>query len=154
MAGLKNYCYSLIIISVIATIIMLLAPNNGKTTKYLQWICALCITGYMIAPILKLTGKIEFNLSNPDTESVYIENGNALILNEFESVLCDTVKDLVYDRFDVKCKNIEVHIINDDIESISLESISIDVDTESNFLKADVKRYLNEKLSCEINFYD
>ena len=134
MSALKSYCYSLIIVSIIATLIILLAPTNSRVIKYLRWISALCVTTVLISPVLNLSKKTEFILSESEEIIYRQENPNDLILKEFKSKLSDSVKELVSDKFNVDCNSVNIEIISEDIEAISLEKIGLSINTNSVFL--------------------
>ena len=154
MQHLKEYCYALIIVSLISTLIILLAPTNSKLIKYLRWITALCVTAVLISPILNLSGDIEFTVFKNGDPSFDYENANDMILKEFSNKLSKSAKELVSEKFNVNCTSVDIEIISDDIEAVVLKKIKVLIDTESSFLKADIKKYLKEKLSCEIEIYD
>ena len=154
MGFIKNYCYSLTVISVTVSVIMLLAPENTRIIKYVRWITSLCVILVLTVPILKLGGEITINnFNNGQTKPIY-ESGQELIINEFKSEISDIVYELINDKFNVGSSDIKVELNTQDVENISINEISLNLNTNSRFLKADAEKFLKEKFLCEINIYD
>lgn len=154
MVFVKNYCYSLTTIALAVTVIMLMAPENTRIIKYVRWITSLCVILVLIVPILNFSGEITFNnFKNGQTASVK-ENVQELIINEFKAEISDIVCELINDKFNINSSDINIDLNAEDIENISINKISLNLNTKSRFLKSDVEKYLKEKFLCEINIYD
>ncbi|MBQ3100842.1 MAG: hypothetical protein IJC50_07630 [Clostridia bacterium] len=154
MGSIKNYCYSLIVISVTVTVIMLLSPENTRIIKYVRWITSLCIILILTAPISKLGADIEFNDYTQGQVNSVKENAQELIIEEFKIKISDTVFKLINERFKIESSNIIVNLNTDDVENIYINNIGLSLNTKSKFLKSDVEGFLKEKFLCEINIYD
>ena len=154
MVFVKNYYYSLTTIALAVTVIMLMAPENTRIIKYVRWITSLCVILVLIVPILNFSGEITFNnFKNGQTASVK-ENGQELIINEFKAEISDIVCELINDKFNINSSDINIDLNAEDIENISINKISLNLNVKSRFLKSDVEKYLKEKFLCEINIYD
>ncbi len=151
MEALKGYCYSLIVITVCTTVVMLIAPEKSGLMKYVKWIAALSVTATLIIPLRNIGGEIKIDLdSEYATTAREQKSGRELILSALSDEIADSVENILYERFELVCKSVKVEINSDETENVSIEKITVYVPTKSRFLISDIRTYLKELYLCEI----
>ena len=155
MSALGQYCFSAVAVTVASSILLALAPDKQNIKKYLQFLCGLCICMTLISPIKNVPFELnDIVFKSIDYETVSDgEEYRQLQLNQLKNELADTVIEAIENKFGIVCNKCNIEIIDED-ENIILNSISIDIDTKSEFMKSDVKKYLENQFECEIDFFE
>ena len=152
MQSIKEYCWSLIIISVTVGICLLLAPENRASAKHLKFIGALCIASFMLSPLSRI---IDYDLSSVvikdigDDNEITESDRERAIIEEAEKLIGKEIDEYVEKKYRVEVAECEV-LLNNGENGATLDYVRIVIDAKSEYLAAEIKTDVSEKYECEI----
>ena len=148
MIGFRSYAFSLVLISVSSSVVIMLAPERSGLIKYVRWITALCITAALLFPITSAGRGIEIGLNNKYSsvtgDRYDLHETNELIIDSLKDELTKKISSMVKSKFGAEVIECSVTLNCNDIENISVTNISLAISTKSSFLISDVKKYLSK----------
>lgn len=155
MDGFRSYTFSLVLISLSSSVVIMLAPEKAGLMKYVRWITALCITAALLLPITsigRLAGeKLNSTYENSKKPQYDLTETNNLIISSLENKLSESISSMVANKFEVEVSECNIELDCSDIEYIKLNAISIRVGTKSQFLLSDIEKYLSRELECKVD---
>jgi len=109
----------------------------------------LCIT--LISPIKKIPLELNDVIFNAESISPTSdgEEFRELQIGALKNELAENVIKALDSKFGIVCNMCEIELFDED-DGVVLNLITLDLDTESEFIKSDVKKYLGSQFECEI----
>ncbi len=155
MEAIREFVYSILVISVSGAAITMLAPENSSVSKHLRFLVGIVVTSALLFPISSAIGKlptltradIEFDISNKEI-TVYTDTISDQVCKDIESELAD----MLYERFEVKPTNIDVKS-NGKADALKIESVSVCYRSENILLYSDTVNYIRSLFGegCEVS---
>ncbi len=154
MEAVREFVYSVLIVSVSGAIISMFAPENHRVSKYLNFLVSLVVTSVLLLPMSSVVGKlpqlsdfdIEFDTSTREL-SVYTDT---LLVEICKNIETELTEDLC-ERFDIKPSRIEVHS-NGDVEDLLIVGIDIYYESSNRLLYSDTVKHIKSIMGdeCEV----
>ncbi len=154
MGGIREFVYSLLIVSVSGSVITMFAPENPRVSKYLNFLISLVITSVLLLPLCNAVVK----LPQIKTGDIDFAEGQASMSTYTDTVLeqaCENIerelKDTLYQRFDVEPADVKV-ISNGVPEALEIKEIEVIYDIENGLLYSDTVNYIRSIFDkdCEV----
>ncbi|MBR4881691.1 MAG: hypothetical protein IKU19_07135 [Clostridia bacterium] len=144
MEGIREFVYSILIVSVSGAVITMFAPENPGISKYLRFLVGIVITFVLLLPVAKVIGElpdlvpyeIEFDLDDRDA-SVYTETVVERTCKEIGAELSEDLSE----RFDITPAGIDI-ISNGDVEALEVVSVAVYYGIENSLLYSDTVKYI------------
>ncbi|MBE6574557.1 MAG: hypothetical protein E7652_09245 [Ruminococcaceae bacterium] len=158
MQGIREYVFSIMVITISSAALNMLAPEGKSISKYLHFLCALAVCCVILMPINSVFDTLP-HIFDIDTESVeagteeydraYIDS---LISKSIEIIEKD-IKDSVEKKLECKVSCVSVEYNADDVSNIRIDRVRIGYKNENKYLFSDTENYVSELCDCECEVY-
>lgn len=154
MQSVKEYVFSLMVVSVSCAALNILAPEKGNLSKYVHFIAALIVSVVMLSPIQSffgvLPGLFEGKTSLESsfegyTEDVYAE----LVIYESLEIIKKDIANEIEKRFAESPEGVEIEYDAADSENVVIKAITVSFSGVSDFLLSDTENYISELFGCK-----
>lgn len=154
MDGLKSYIFSIMIVSVTAAAINILAPEKGDIPKYMQFLLAIIISCVILLPVSSLLVTLPdiFNIEYTKELSCFDENElypNKLV-SETICIIENNISSEISKKFNTTPLLVNISCNTEDIDNIIIERIKIIFDKENKLMFSDIKKYIENIFECEV----
>lgn len=154
MSGVRDFVYSLLIVSVSCSVVTMIMPENQRVSKYLNFLISIVVTSVLLFPLCNVLGK----LPQLNTVDIEVDAGQAdlslytdAILKEACVKIEDEVRDMLKERFDTEPKDVNV-ISNNDHQALKVEEITVVYSVNKKLLFSDTVNYIKDIFGadCEV----
>lgn len=154
MSGVRDFVYSLLIVSVSCSVVTMIMPENPRVSKYLYFLISLVVTSVLLFPLCNALGK----LPQLNTVDIEVDAGQAdlslytdAILKEACVKIEDEVRDMLKERFDTEPEDVNV-ISNNDHQALKVEEITVVYSVDKKLLFSDTVNYIKDIFGtdCEV----
>ena len=153
MDGFRTYTLTLVLISVAASLVIILAPQKHDLIRYVRWITSLCITATMLLPLTSIGRDVGFELqfgqNHIPNELDTIDTTNELISNALKEEIIKNIKLLINNKFNVNVRNCSVEIDSKEVDNIVVDRIEFSLDTNNKFICSDAVKYIKGVFECD-----
>ncbi|MBE6686952.1 MAG: hypothetical protein E7591_06935 [Ruminococcaceae bacterium] len=154
MGRLKEYIFSLMIVSVSCAAVNMLAPDNSKLSKYVHFLVGLVVALAMLLPIQSIVRDMPLLFDEAvfeDKRSVItsLVDESELIIEESVSIMERELKEQIENRLSKKISNISIEYDAQDPENVIITKVRVEYDKSNRLLFSDTERYVEELLLCE-----
>lgn len=157
MNAVKEYIFSLMIISVSCGAVSMLAPEGTRLNNYVRFLISLIITVVLLSPLGSLmgalpelsAGDIKLDLTNNELEAISAEDK---IITETCEMIKEEIRTKIENRLSYTPKDIEIECGHDANESVTIEKITVVYEKNSAFLFSDTEKIISELFmnECEV----
>ncbi len=157
MQAVKEYIFSLMIISVSCGAVSMLAPEGSQLKNYIKFLISLIITVVILSPLSSLMGilpeltavDINIDFFNKDIKTI---SSVDKIVEETCNLLKEEVKDEIGRKLSVAPIDIEFQCTYGEDEKVIIEKIIVIYDTNNSFLFSDTEKLISELFmkECEV----
>ncbi len=154
MAEIREYIYSLLVISLACSAVNILTPDNSSVSKYINLLLGLIVTAVLLYPLQSVLNVLP-ELCNREylITSAYTDTADRVYADRIISVTCDNVEkevsDMLEKRFSSKPSDVEVICNSEDISNVIIEKITVKYPHVNRLMIYDVKKYVEETLKSE-----
>ncbi len=154
MNAVREFVFSIMIVSVVAAAINMLAPDNSSVSRYVHFISALAVTAILLSPIRDVVSLIP-KITDADLDmQIFFEGDSAYvyadeIINEACSHLNEEIKADIEERFACEIVSVKVSCDSEDIENVIITSVEVEVKKANRFICSDIINYIEDLLECE-----
>ena len=154
MEKIREYIFSIMIVSLSGAAVNMLAPENSNLSKYVHFLIALVISLVMLSPLYSFIYELpdifdkEYIQKSEYSISSDLVSENAIIAETIE-IMKKEVETAIESRFNCDVKEIEIICNTDDIEKIYITYIKISYEKENKYLFSDTKKYITDLFNCE-----
>lgn len=154
MSGVRDFVYSLLIVSVSCSVVTMIMPENPRVSKYLNFLISIVVTSVLLFPLCNALGK----LPQLNTVDIEVDAGQAdlslytdAILKEACVKIEDEVRDMLKERFDTEPEDVNV-ISNNDHQALKVEEINVVYSVDKKLLFSDTVNYIKDIFGtdCEV----
>ena len=155
MIEIREFIFSLLIVSVSGATVTMFLPENTKTAKYLHFLVGIVVTSVLLMPLGRLKYilpelvpiEIQFDIKDTDV-SVY----TSTVISDTCRRIGNELSDLIVERIGVRPSRIEVYS-NRDPENLMVNCVKIYFGEKNKLLYSDAYKYTKEILGadCEVN---
>ena len=154
MSGVRDFVYSLLIVSVSCSVVTMIMPENPRVSKYLNFLISIVVTSVLLFPLCNALGK----LPQLNTVDIEVDSGQAdlslytdAILKEACVKIEDEVRDMLKERFDTEPEDVNV-ISNNDHQALKVEEITVVYSVDKKLLFSDTVNYIKDLFGtdCEV----
>ena len=154
MSGVRDFVYSLLIVSVSCSVVTMIMPENPRVSKYLNFLISIVVTSVLLFPLCNALGK----LPQLNTVDIEVDAGQAdlslytdAILKEACVKIEDEVRDMLKERFDTEPQDVNV-ISNNDHQALKVEEITVVYSVDKKLLFSDTVNYIKDIFGtdCEV----
>ncbi len=154
MSGVRDFVYSLLIVSVSCSVVTMIMPENPRVSKYLNFLISIVVTSVLLFPLCNALGK----LPQLNTVDIEVDSGQAdlslytdAILKEACVKIEDEVRDMLKERFDTEPEDVNV-ISNNDHQALKVEEITVVYSVDKKLLFSDTVNYIKDIFGtdCEV----
>lgn len=154
MSGVRDFVYSLLIVSVSCSVVTMIMPENPRVSKYLNFLISIVVTSVLLFPLCNALGK----LPQLNTVDIEVDAGQAdlslytdAILKEACVKIEDEVRDMLKERFDTEPEDVNV-ISNNDHQALKVEEITVVYSVDKKLLFSDTVNYIKDIFGtdCEV----
>ena len=157
MQAVKEYIFSLMIVSVCCGVAGMLVPDNSSVNRYVQFIISLIVTVMILTPVSSVIGVLpelidmggELSLFAEDVETM--SHADRIIAETVENISLE-VREKLIDKFSVEPADIEIECDSSDIENVKIDKITVIYRDNNKFLMSDTIKYISELFydECEV----
>ncbi|MBR5514623.1 MAG: stage III sporulation protein AF [Clostridia bacterium] len=154
MGIIREYVFSIMIVSVSCAAVNMLTPENSGLSRYVHFLAALVVSFAILSPLQSLLYELPAFLDTEFKNDAVLSfsgelNSEELIINETVEILEKELKVQTENR--LKCKIEDLRIICDikDTENISITKIEVDFENDNKYLFSDTRNYLEDLMMCE-----
>lgn len=154
MSQIREFVFSILVISVSGAAVTMFLPENSKTVKYVHFLVGIIVTSVLLMPLGRMKGilpelitkDIEFDIKETEI-SAYTSALADEAINNIEK----SVSDRIYERFDIRPLRVEVDC-NYDIENLLINRVDIYFDVKNKLLYSDTVNFTEGIFegSCEV----
>ena len=154
MSGVRDFVYSLLIVSVSCSVVTMIMPENPRVSKYLNFLISIVVTSVLLFPLCNALSK----LPQLNTVDIEVDAGQAdlslytdAILKEACVKIEDEVRDMLKERFDTEPEDVNV-ISNNDHQALKVEEITVVYSVDKKLLFSDTVNYIKDLFGtdCEV----
>lgn len=154
MQEIKEYIFSLMIVSVCCGMVSMLMPDNSRINKYVQFILSLVVTTILLNPIGSLIGIIPELIDTEallsyDEEDIEVSLYADLIIKKTEENIAREVSDMVEARFRVKPVSVTVECTQEGNGDVRVKNIYIIFNRNNRYLYSDTEKYISDMFNGE-----
>lgn len=157
MGIVREYIFSLMIVSACCGIVSILAPDNTSLNKYVHFLISLIVTVILLSPIDSVLGLIpelmdsSINIEIANDENDSYDYTEALIKETCDNI-SEEIKLQIRNKFNVEPNEVVVCCDTDDIENITVNKIDITYSSDNELLFRDTVKYVVDLMGddCEV----
>ncbi len=152
---MKAYLTSIMAVSIVSALVSLLVPDGNASKKYLKFVMGIISLLVVVEPLCGLSLSLErANLTLPEQATEEIsENYVELILKNTETLLEESIKNELFEKYGLSEKYAEVDVLLDssDISDIKIAQIIITLKSYGVWHDAvAIEKYFADKYGCEV----
>lgn len=157
MQVIKEYIFSLMIISIGCGAVSMLAPEGTKLKGYIKFLISLIITVIILSPLSSLMDilpeivedNIKLDFSKGELEAL---SGNELIVTETCSLLKKEIGAELKRKLSVEPENIEIDCVINEDQNVVIDKVEIIYDKENGLLFSDTEKLISKLFmdECEV----
>ena len=155
---MKAYIFTIITVSVIGGIVTsLISDENASLKKRLNFIIGIICAIVLLSPIVSVVSNVNQVKKgiNEFVGSINADNSklNTLIISNGAEKITSGIKKTVVNKFNIDEAEITVDLVlnNEDIESIEIEQIKIELTGKATWLdEFKIKEFVEEQTGCSV----
>ena len=154
MTSIREYIFSLMIISISCAAVNMLTADNSSVSKYVRFLVSLIVTTVLLSPLQSAVGEIpelfidDIEISfDGDDESVMVYADPVI-----EEACRQLEEEIIYElenRLSATPARVQLLCNTDDIENIVIEKISVIYPEYNKMLFSDTEKYIEDTMECE-----
>lgn len=155
MEELKSYISTLIIVSVAAGAINVMAPD-GNIKKYIKYLISLSVVIILLLPFKNLIYTLpkileSYEIKFAEEEMSVLKSAEELIIDQSVYEIKKNINAVILNRFMIKIEvgDITIDYNADDYENVELNKITVYSDC-NDLIARDIERYLTNMMYCEV----
>ena len=148
MEAIKSYITTLIVVSVTAGIVNIIAPD-GNMKKHIKYLIALSVVIILLLPfndliytLPKILNSYEINYES----TTVMQTTEEIILGHSIDKIKSDITEMISNRFKITVNDVEIIYNADDYENVTIDKIIV----YTNLFAGDIEQYLTDMMYCEI----
>lgn len=153
MGNVKQYIFSLMVISLASACVNMLTPDESETSKFVNFLVSAVVCVVLLSPIHSLLKTLPELLSYDIEAYAEVDSDEAVYADSIINAAIDNIKrDIslsLQKKFSIDAEKIEIEYDSSDIENIVINKVVIFIQKGNKYISSDICRYLSSLLSCE-----
>lgn len=152
--AVKEYVFSIMIVSISCAALNILTPEGSGTSKYVHFIAALVVSTVLLSPIQSLVGVLPDIFDKGYSIPAYAEKNSEYLYTD--TIISETIENIkntlasqLYNRFGYEACDLIIECDTSDSKNVAINEVTVIYEKDNRFLFSDTENYIKELLGCE-----